>query len=85
MRDEDFLGSHILQVEAQPKSGSKNGNNSLRESRVKARSYTTFNGRTVVIKESIVYTNRGKLSRSIGDRCLIYQRVQKSLSGSDLD
>ena len=58
VRDEDFLGSHILRVDAQHKTGGKEGT-SVRDSRGKAKSYTTLNGRTVIIKEHMVYSNKG--------------------------
>lgn len=33
----------------------------MRENRGKAKQYTTVNGRTVVIKDSFVYSNKGGL------------------------
>ncbi|KAL8783419.1 MAG: hypothetical protein Q9195_009395 [Heterodermia aff. obscurata] len=50
---EDFLASHVLRVPV------ANGPNNVRDSRGKAKQYTTFNGRTVVVKESFVYSNKG--------------------------
>lgn len=40
-----------------------------RENRGKARQFTTFNGRTVVVKDSWVYSNKGALlwDRTGGD------------------
>ncbi|KAL9594431.1 MAG: hypothetical protein Q9179_005395 [Wetmoreana sp. 5 TL-2023] len=35
------------------------GNGSVRDSRSKAKQYTTINGRTVIVKESYVYSNKG--------------------------
>ena len=40
----------------------KDGSNSFRESRTKAKQFTTLNGRTVIIKDSFVYTNKGMTS-----------------------
>jgi hypothetical protein len=62
VRDEDFLASHVLRVEG---GNGVNGKDvsSLRESRGKAKSYTTVNGRTVIIKENQVYSNKGTTSR----------------------
>jgi hypothetical protein len=56
---EEFLGSHVLRI--------SNGNGkeagSMREHRGKARQFTTVNGRTVVIKDSFVYSNKGEFSQ----------------------
>lgn len=58
VRDDEFLCSHVLRV------GSGSGFNgkdvsSIRDNRGKAKSYTTVNGRTVIIKENMVYSNKG--------------------------
>ena len=51
---EDFLASHVLRITPpQP------GDGSFRDSRGKAKQYNTINGRTVVVKESFVYSNKG--------------------------
>ena len=52
---EDFLASHVLRV----RGSQAPGEGSIRESRGKAKQYETINGRTVVIKESFVYSNKG--------------------------
>jgi ankyrin repeat protein len=52
--DEDFLGSHILRI---PPGAAKEG--SIRDGRGKAKTYPTVNARTVIVKESTVYTNKG--------------------------
>ena len=54
--DEDFLGSHILRV-MPPSNGSKENN--IRDNRSKAKTYSTVNSRTVIIKENMVYSNKG--------------------------
>lgn len=54
--DEDFLGAHILRISA-PEPGSKETN--IRDNRNKAKSYSTVNSRTVIVKENLVYTNKG--------------------------
>ncbi|KAL8914680.1 MAG: hypothetical protein Q9171_000692 [Xanthocarpia ochracea] len=52
---EEFLASHIIRTAgAQAPS-----NGSVRDSRGKAKQYNTINGRTVVVKESFVYSNKG--------------------------
>ena len=55
MVSEDFLASHVLRLTAtqQP-----DGNN-VRDSRGKAKQFNTVNGRTVIVKESFVYSNKG--------------------------
>ncbi|PGH18517.1 hypothetical protein AJ79_00294 [Helicocarpus griseus UAMH5409] len=56
---EEFLGSHVLRITAPIGSPASKDGSSVRESRGKARQITTVNGRTVVIKESSVYSNKG--------------------------
>ena len=63
VRDEDFLASHVLRVQTNPSPGGKDANN-IRDTRGKAKSFTTINGRTVIIKENMVYSNKGKVLRS---------------------
>lgn len=53
--DEDFLGCHILRITADQNVKE----NSVRESRSKAKTYTTVNNRSVIIKENMVYSNKG--------------------------
>ncbi|PWW76069.1 hypothetical protein C7212DRAFT_295760 [Tuber magnatum] len=53
---DEFLGSHVLRV---PSGGSTSPMVGSRENRGKARQYTTFNGRTVVVKDSWIYSNKG--------------------------
>ena len=53
---DEFLGSHVLRV---PSGGSSSPMVGSRENRGKARQYTTFNGRIVVVKDSWVYSNKG--------------------------
>ncbi|KAG9229683.1 hypothetical protein BJ875DRAFT_474206 [Amylocarpus encephaloides] len=57
---EEFLGSHVLRVPANHAgaAGGKDAPN-MRESRGKPKQYTTINGRTVVVKDSFVYSNKG--------------------------
>jgi len=55
VEDEDFLGSHILRV-AQDQNVKEN---SVRESRGKAKTYPTVNNKSLIIKESMVYSNKG--------------------------
>jgi hypothetical protein len=57
---EDFLASHVLRVP-----GGVGPNNQVkdagtfRESRGKAKQYSTANGRTVIVKDAFVYSNKG--------------------------
>jgi len=58
---EDFQGSHVLRVPS-PSSAAGGGKDSignLREIRGKARQYNTINGRSVVIKDAAIFTNKG--------------------------
>lgn len=58
---EEFLASHVLRVPggAPPAgNGAREGGN-VRENKSKAKQYSTINGRTVVIKDSFVYSNKG--------------------------
>lgn len=59
---EEFLASHVLRINDAV--GLDEGN--VRESRGKAKQYNTVNGRTVVIKESFVYSNKGTAHRPEG-------------------
>lgn len=56
---EEFLASHVIRVPGggQPQIG-KDGQN-VRESKSKAKQYSTVNGRTIVVKDSYVYSNKG--------------------------
>ena len=61
---EEFLASHVLRVPGGiPPGGtggvgSKDGGN-VREIKSKAKQYATINGRTVVVKDTFVYSNKG--------------------------
>ena len=58
VNDEDFLGSHVLRISPQgPDTGKESSN--IRDNRGKAKTYTTVNSRTVIIKENVVYSNKG--------------------------
>ena len=57
---DDFLASHVLRMSGTPCPGSSN----VRDSRGKAKQFNTVNGRTVVVKESFVYSNKGGRFRS---------------------
>ncbi|KAK2010691.1 hypothetical protein LZ32DRAFT_693169 [Colletotrichum eremochloae] len=59
---EEFLASHVLRIPASntaAAAGGKDGAQNLRELRGKAKQYQTINGRTVVIKDTHVYSNKG--------------------------
>lgn len=53
---EDFLASHVLRI-SPVAPGAAAG--SVRDNRGKAKQFTTINGRTVIVKESFVYSNKG--------------------------
>ncbi|KAL8799730.1 MAG: hypothetical protein Q9182_005673 [Xanthomendoza sp. 2 TL-2023] len=52
---EDFLASHVIRTDGAQAPGS----GSVRDSRGKPKQYSTINGRTLVVKESFVYSNKG--------------------------
>lgn len=56
---EDFLGSHVLRISGPHGSSGAKDITSLRESKGKPKQVSTINGRTVVIKDSSVYSNKG--------------------------
>ena len=57
---EEFLASHVLRVPGGgPPLSSGGGGGNARENKNKAKQYTTINGRTVVVKDSFVYSNKG--------------------------
>src|SRR5438105_584861 len=58
---DDFLASHVVRIPI-PKpqaAGGKDAAQNLREMRGKPRVYNTFNGRSLVIKDNVIYTNKG--------------------------
>lgn len=57
---EDFLASHVLRVPPPGPVGTKDGAPNLREVRGKAKQLSTLNGRSVIIKDSVVYSNKGE-------------------------
>lgn len=68
---EEFLASHVLRIPDPTKpaaggagsstaAGGKDSMPNLREMRGKAKQYNTVNGRNVVIKDNVVYTNKGR-------------------------
>ncbi|WYZ42732.1 hypothetical protein EsH8_VI_000431 [Colletotrichum jinshuiense] len=59
---EEFLASHVLRIPASntaAAAGGKDAAQNLRELRGKAKQYQTINGRTIVIKDNHVYSNKG--------------------------
>lgn len=62
---EDFLASHVLRIPPPTTGpGAKDGAANLREIRGKAKQLSTLNGRSVIIKDSFVYSNKGNLNLS---------------------
>ncbi|KAF2094959.1 hypothetical protein NA57DRAFT_45697 [Rhizodiscina lignyota] len=57
---EDFLASHVLRVHGGVAPLTAQGKEvSFRENRSKAKQFTTLNGRTVIIKDTFIYSNKG--------------------------
>ena len=70
---DDFLGSHVLRIPV-PKGqgpGGKDAVQNRRELRGKPKVYSTLNGRSLVIKDSSIYTNKGNsgLARRSSAEC----------------
>lgn len=59
---EEFLASHVLRIPP----GGKEAQN-LREVRGKAKQFSTLNGRSVIVKDAFIYSNKGKFIREIPD------------------
>ncbi|KAI9652917.1 MAG: hypothetical protein M1821_007764 [Bathelium mastoideum] len=71
---EDFLASHVLRVPGGlAPAGNVRENGQPRESKTKAKQYSTVNGKTVVVKESFAYSNKG--FRTLNQAQLLYDIV----------
>lgn len=57
---EEFLASHVLRLPGGVPPGPNGKEASFRESRGKAKQYQTANGRTVIIKDTFLYSNKGR-------------------------
>ncbi|RDA89488.1 hypothetical protein CP533_3306 [Ophiocordyceps camponoti-saundersi (nom. inval.)] len=53
---DDFLTSHVLRI---PSSAKERDDVSLRDVRGKAKKFSTLNGRSVLVRDSIIFTNKG--------------------------
>ncbi|EGX96080.1 VPS9 domain protein [Cordyceps militaris CM01] len=53
---EEFLASHVLRI---PPPGGKEASQNLREVRGKAKQFSTLNGRSVIVKDASIYSNKG--------------------------
>lgn len=63
---EDFLASHVLRIPGSAAPfGGKDGAQNLRELKGKAKQFSTLNGRNVIIKDSFIYSNKGRSYVSI--------------------
>jgi hypothetical protein len=56
---EEFLGSHVLRIPANGAAAGGKDVPNMRENRGKAKQFPTINGRTVVVKDNFVYSNKG--------------------------
>ena len=65
---DDFLASHVVRIPIpKPQApGGKDAVQNLREMRGKPKVYSTFNGRSIVIKDNCIYTNKGTVSPGCG-------------------
>ena len=57
---EEFLASHVLRIPPAGATG-KDGMQSLREVRGKAKQFSTLNGRSIIVKDAFLYSNKGML------------------------
>ncbi len=58
---DEFVGSHVIRIPGpKPGAGRKDSSQNLREMRGKAKVYNTINGRSIVIKDNLVYSNKGE-------------------------
>lgn len=65
---DEFLASHVLRIPI-PKAqaaGGKDAAQNLREMRGRPKVYNTFNGRSLVIKDNSIYTNKGTAPLTMG-------------------
>lgn len=59
---DEFIGSHVLRIlppKGGPGAAAKEPTQNLREMKGKPKLYSTINGRTIVIKDNYVYSNKG--------------------------
>ena len=64
---DEFLASHVVRIPIpKPAAGGRDAAQNLREMRGKPRVYSTFNGRSLVIKDNAIYTNKGMPSLGLG-------------------
>ncbi|KAH8910643.1 hypothetical protein BR93DRAFT_279561 [Coniochaeta sp. PMI_546] len=72
---DEFLGSHVLRFTTPkaPGAAGKEGGQNLREMRGKAKVYTTVNGRNIVIKDNLVYSNKG--FKTLTHASLLYDTI----------
>ena len=56
---EEFVASHVLRIPGGGGNGVPESVPNLREVRGKAKQYSTLNGRSVVMKDGFVYSNKG--------------------------
>ena len=71
---EEFLASHIIRISASDQGGETN----VRDNRGKAKQFNTINGRTVVVKESSVYSNKGSQDHMLLIAVAHFFRLQES-------
>lgn len=57
---EEFLGSHVLRIPSSNAPLNKKDSTNVRDTRSKAKQVTTVNGRTVIVKENLIYSNKGR-------------------------
>lgn len=67
---EEFLASHVLRIPPAGATG-KDGMQNLREVRGKAKQFSTLNGRSIIVKDAFLYSNKGTWARCFGN-CIAF-------------
>lgn len=87
-QSEEFLASHVLRGPGAGGAENAKEVGTGRDNRGKAKQFTTVNGRTVVVKESFVYSNKGGSATTTGGKRTITDgrsRISKSQSSPAVD
>lgn len=74
---EEFLGSHALRIPVTNGTAGTKDDLNVRDSRGKAKQVTTVNGRTVIIKENSVYSNKGGKGRPFLNSFRVLNRISR--------
>ncbi|QIX01855.1 hypothetical protein AMS68_007372 [Peltaster fructicola] len=56
---EDFLACHVLHAHPLPTGDTSHAGGSVRETKTKPKQYATVNGKSVIVKDNFIYSNKG--------------------------